>query len=247
MGRRKAPATHVKDDSDDAADRCNETSASASKPVSLYSILGLEPDASIDQVKKAYRKLVLECHPDKVGPSGMERFQEIQRVYEILSDPEKKKNYDEYGISDENSLDFDLEALLEYIRSLKRVTDEDLNAYEAVQEKNRSSSGSLVSAQEDEDIRQGYAQCKGDVRRMLREVIGFEAHTRQRFEEHISHLISQQSLEDLEMFWKTAKFAKKSGTSHGAGGGGATHAAPPDEAEGPGKKKQQPAPKKRKT
>ena len=59
---------------------------------SLYEILGVQQDADLDAIKRAYRKLVQIHHPDKAGnsPENTERFALICKAYEILSDPEKR-------------------------------------------------------------------------------------------------------------------------------------------------------------
>ena len=67
--------------------------------VDYYKILGLDKGASAEDVKKAYRKLARKYHPD-VNPNNKEahkRFQEINEANEVLSDPEKRKKYDQYG------------------------------------------------------------------------------------------------------------------------------------------------------
>ncbi len=64
-----------------------------------YEVLGLKKGASEDEIKKAYRKLAKENHPD-LHPGDRaceERFKEIGEAYEVLSDPEKKERYDQYG------------------------------------------------------------------------------------------------------------------------------------------------------
>jgi curved DNA-binding protein CbpA len=62
----------------------------------LYKLLGVPRDATQDDIRKAHRKLVREYHPDTNSgdPSSEEHFKEIQRAYEVLSDPEKRREYD---------------------------------------------------------------------------------------------------------------------------------------------------------
>ena len=76
------------------------TSGKSSIP-SLYKTLGVDKDASASDIKKAYRKLALKTHPDKVDPDQRSKaetkFKEVSRAYEILSDEEKRKNYDQFG------------------------------------------------------------------------------------------------------------------------------------------------------
>ena len=64
-----------------------------------YQILGLGRDADADAVKKAYRKLAMQYHPDRNPdkPEAEEKFKEVSEAYSVLSDPEKKANYDRFG------------------------------------------------------------------------------------------------------------------------------------------------------
>lgn len=64
-----------------------------------YAALGLEKTAGADQIKKAYRKLAMKFHPDKNpdDKQAEERFKEITEAYAVLSDPEKKQQYDQFG------------------------------------------------------------------------------------------------------------------------------------------------------
>jgi molecular chaperone DnaJ len=64
----------------------------------LYEILGVGRDASQDDIKKAYRRLARELHPDvSPDPATEERFKEVTAAYEILRDPAKRQQYDRYG------------------------------------------------------------------------------------------------------------------------------------------------------
>jgi molecular chaperone DnaJ len=64
-----------------------------------YSVLGVSREASPDEIKRAYRKLARQHHPDanREDPDAAERFKEITRAYEVLSDPQKRQRYDMFG------------------------------------------------------------------------------------------------------------------------------------------------------
>lgn len=61
-----------------------------------YSTLGLRPDSSAEEIKKVYRKLAMQYHPDRNGgkPEGEERLKEINEAYQILGNEEKRRRYD---------------------------------------------------------------------------------------------------------------------------------------------------------
>ncbi len=67
-----------------------------------YKILGVEKNASVADIKKAYRKLAMKYHPDhaKDNPQAEEKFKKISEAYAVLSDAEKRKQYDTYGSAD---------------------------------------------------------------------------------------------------------------------------------------------------
>jgi len=70
---------------------------------SLYDILGVPRDASNDDIKKAYRKLALKFHPDKNkdDPEAEVKFKKLSEAYAVLSDENKKQEYDQFGTVDE--------------------------------------------------------------------------------------------------------------------------------------------------
>ncbi len=93
--------------------------------VDFYRILGVSREVSDDEIKKAYRKLVFEHHPDR-NPDSKEaeaRIREINAAYEIIGDPEKRRNYDRLNWGDEFREDVvDVSVILEEME--KKLFDE---------------------------------------------------------------------------------------------------------------------------
>ncbi|KAI6203279.1 hypothetical protein M3Y94_00537700 [Aphelenchoides besseyi] len=77
----------------------HQTNGHADDP---YSILGVSRMASAQDIKRSYKKLAMQWHPDKNdSPDAGERFMQINKAYEVLSDPARKQRYDAYGTFDE--------------------------------------------------------------------------------------------------------------------------------------------------
>ena len=63
-----------------------------------YEVLGVSRNASADDIKKSYRKLAMQCHPDRnASPEATEKFKELSEAYEVLSDDTKRQRYDQFG------------------------------------------------------------------------------------------------------------------------------------------------------
>ncbi|NLM00945.1 MAG: J domain-containing protein [Treponema sp.] len=71
----------------------------------LYAVLGVSKNASAEQIKKAFRKLALQYHPDKNpnNPAAEEKFKKINAAYSVLGDEMKRKQYDLYGTTERHS------------------------------------------------------------------------------------------------------------------------------------------------
>jgi len=70
----------------------------------LYGILGVGKDASASEIKSAYRKIARKYHPDVNKEAGSEaKFKDIQKAYSVLSDPQRKQRYDQFGVADDSA------------------------------------------------------------------------------------------------------------------------------------------------
>src|SRR2546426_9423693 len=98
----------------------------------FYVVLGVQRDASEADIKKAYRKLAMECHPDRNNgdKAAEEKFKLVTEAYEVLRDPDKRASYDRFGMAGVrgqggagggagfSSMHFDLsEALMGFMRA----------------------------------------------------------------------------------------------------------------------------------
>ena len=93
----------------------------------LYTILGVAPNASDDEIKKIYRSLAMRFHPDRNDAPGAEvRFKSITKAYEILSDPARREEYNQ-SVNHRIILDAEQEAFALW-RALFSVNGVDLPA-----------------------------------------------------------------------------------------------------------------------
>jgi preprotein translocase subunit Sec63 len=86
-----------------------------------YEILGVSADATVGEIKRAYKSLSLASHPDKTASSDASAFQRISAAYEVLKDADKRRWYDLYG-----------DSVCEAISKLRCVVDVNVTGFERV-------------------------------------------------------------------------------------------------------------------
>lgn len=172
----------------------------------LYAVFNLEKGtASQTDIKKSYYKMSLKFHPDKVADElekdeSKFKFQCLGKIYSILSDSEKKKVYDDYGIIDgedemfgDNQKDWDL-----YFRGMfKKITKSDIDKF---------FEGYKDSKEEREDLIKLYEKHKGDMDKILIEMTSDDSiEGEQRFKEILLDAIEKNETEKFDLFMKENK------------------------------------------
>lgn len=127
----------------------------------LYEIIGVSPNASNSEIRREYRLRALSLHPDKNrnDEKSKERFQELQKAYEILRDEESRRLYDETGIidGDDNLKNFD--DIIEFFKQFtNRLTEKDIKDYKKIYR---------GSNDEWEDIHNFYIRFNGNCKLLL--------------------------------------------------------------------------------
>jgi len=172
----------------------------------LYQVLGLVKEANSQQIKKAYHKVSLSVHPDRVGEEGRElatkKFQCIGAVYSILSDEARRGLYDECGeVDDENDPLSENKDWEEYWRILfPKVTQKDIEEFE------KKYKG---SEEEKEDIKKAYLEGEGDMNFILDSVLLSTVEDEDRFRAVIDQLIKDKEVKKFKAYTSEDQKAKK--------------------------------------
>ncbi|KEG04799.1 DnaJ protein, putative [Plasmodium vinckei vinckei] len=184
------------------------------KKLDLYEILGVDKKATAKEIAKAYRILALTYHPDKflsnskkINNKGnkndedetltlekcKEMFLQIQKAYEILKDPEKRQNYDEFGLEE----DFDeFKNFLDPKLFHSRIKVEDILKYE---QKYKN------SQDEKEDLIQFYNKFNGDIKHILEYIPFSDTSDLDRFVKIFDDLFKDKQLEKTKDYEKSLK------------------------------------------
>jgi curved DNA-binding protein CbpA len=122
----------------------------------FYEVFGVVRDVPLKDVQRAYRALALKVHPDRNGnsPESIRDFQELSRMMEILSDPKRRSDYDNFG-----DIHADVGASAEHWQTVfRKVTKEDIESYETKY---------LGSEEEVADVLHFYQKFEGNCKKML--------------------------------------------------------------------------------
>ncbi|XP_035438916.1 dnaJ homolog subfamily C member 9 [Spodoptera frugiperda] len=163
----------------------------------LYEVLQIPETASDKEVKKAYHKLSLKVHPDRVEEAekleATEKFKVLGSIHAILTDKEKKAIYDETKCVDDDDFNVIVDRDWSfYWRVLfKKITDDDIRAYEKEY---------VGSEQEKKDIKQVYLNAKGDMNYIVDHVQFARTDQEPRIREIINEMIKSGEVPEYKIF-----------------------------------------------
>lgn len=165
----------------------------------VYEILEVEITASTEDIKRAYKKLALKHHPDKGGDADL--FKALSVAHSILSDPEKRKLFDETGNLDAEETSQDFEHWYEYFRNLfPKLTISKIEEFSAKYK---------GSSEEEDDVVTEYEKHGGDLKKIMGCVILAEEEDSARICDVIDGAINKGRIETTAKYTKTkASFEK---------------------------------------
>jgi curved DNA-binding protein CbpA len=135
--------------------------------MNLYEILGLGPDATPAQIKAAYRREAKACHPDAGGTT--EAFQNVERAYRILKDPEKRARYDETGQSDDRPDNDEADALSVLASMVEHaLSKDDLKHHDLIGDMRKQLNADIKKANENVAEARDYIDRALDARKRLK-------------------------------------------------------------------------------
>lgn len=151
----------------------------------VYAIFAVAKDAQESEIKKAYYKLSLKVHPDRVEESekedATEKFKVLGKIYAILADKDKRALYDEQGIIDDDDDASGTNWLKMWQQWFKPISDEDIDNYEKVY---------VGSETERNDIKKAYLDGKGCINYMMDHVQFMECKNESRIIGIVKELIA---------------------------------------------------------
>ncbi|XP_037047441.1 J domain-containing protein CG6693-like [Bradysia coprophila] len=167
----------------------------------IYDLMGITKDALEKDVKKAYYRLSLQVHPDRVPDEeknvATEKFKVLSTINSILTDKDKKALYDERGIIDDNDDDGNLSTWLDLWRTFfKPITTEDIDNFQ------RDYVGSDL---EKTDLKEAYLNGKGCINVMMSSIPFMGVEDEPRFQEIVKEWIAAGEVPEYKMFTEEPK------------------------------------------
>lgn len=141
----------------------------------VYTIFAVAKDAQENEIKKAYYKLSLKVHPDRVKESekedATEKFKVLSKIYAILADKDKRALYDQHGVIDDDDDSSGTHWLQMWQQFFKPISAEDISNYEKAY---------IGSEMERDDIKKAYLNGKGCINYMMDHVQFMQCHNEDR-------------------------------------------------------------------
>nr|XP_014103344.2 J domain-containing protein CG6693 [Bactrocera oleae] len=162
----------------------------------LYKLLDLEKNALPRDIKKAYYKMSLQVHPDRVEDdkksAATEKFKVLSKAYQVLSDKEKRGLYDEQGVIVDEEDEGKLSSWMDLWRQVfRRVTEEDIINYE----------NSYVGSElERDDMKKAYLSSKGCINKIMTEVPFLHIKDEPRLQKIIREMIDASEVPEYKIF-----------------------------------------------
>ncbi|GAU88966.1 hypothetical protein RvY_01572 [Ramazzottius varieornatus] len=164
----------------------------------LYELFNIERSASSDEVKKAYRKLALKTHPDRVAEDDKKtatlKFQLVGKVYSILADEKKRRDYDKNGVVSDDLLTDKVSDWTAYFANMfQKVDSTSIEQFEK---------DYIGSNEEKADLQKFYLRFKGDMNKIMEYLIGYTFESEERYRRIIQELIKSKDVPEYDAFTK---------------------------------------------
>ncbi|XP_037945625.1 J domain-containing protein CG6693-like [Teleopsis dalmanni] len=162
----------------------------------IYKLFDIPKTATDNQIKKAYYKLSLKVHPDRVAnnekETATEKFKLLSKLYQVLTDSGKRALYDERNMIDDDDVESKLSNWLDLWKSIfKPITEEDIVNYE---------NSYVGSDLEKSDIKKAYLAGKGSIDHIMNAVPFFKVEDEPRLKEIVMEMINADEVPEYDVF-----------------------------------------------
>ncbi|EDW38392.1 GL12034 [Drosophila persimilis] len=172
----------------------------------VYKLMSLQKDAKEKEIKKAYHKLSLLVHPDRVPEDqkeeSTEKFKVLSKIYQVLTDTQKRALYDEQGvIDDDDDAEAKLTSWLElWSKIFKPISEEDINNYEKEY---------VDSELERTDIKKAYLGGKGCINYLMNHIPFMKVEDEPRIKKIVEAMIAAEEVPEYKIFTEEPSAKRK--------------------------------------